>query len=224
MKEVLLSDWTLAAFMQREEERRRKEQTEAPVAPLQKQTQRSAEPLRSDLTIAALQKRFVALEQRIETLEQMVGERRRKEPAEAPAVAPRAETPRSEPTPVEPVLVAQTARVAAARMEDLRVEAPAFASEQRLKRSEPEPLKADARGSMARDSIDFRPPQAPHVEPSHKKAGGLTSFMITALTAATIGFGAAIYEVPVEKAVEFRSLAKRGLDTIYEGLSSSVKQ
>jgi hypothetical protein len=231
MKEVLLSDWTLAACMQREEERRRREQAEAAVAPLQKQMQRSTEPLRSDWTIAALQKRFAALEQRIDTLEQMVGEQRSKDQAEAPGVAPRAETPRSEEillansTLVAPDLVAQTAQFAAARVEDVRVEAAGSASEQRLKRNEPETtLKADARGRLKRDQIDMRRPVTAHVEPGHKKARGFSSFMITALTAAAIGFGSAIYVVPIEKAIQFRVLATRGLDTIYEGFSTSVKQ
>ncbi len=89
MAEVLLSDWTLTAFMQREEERRRREQTEVAVISPHKEIPRSTEPLRNEWTIAALQQRFAALEQRIATLEQIVGEQRRKEQAEAASVAPR---------------------------------------------------------------------------------------------------------------------------------------
>ncbi|WP_442755203.1 hypothetical protein ACNHKD_00635 [Methylocystis sp. JAN1] len=72
--------------------------------------------------------------------------------------------------------------------------------------------------------IDVRPHETAHVEPGDKKARSFASFVITALTAAAIGFGAAIYEVPVEKALHFRALTKRGLDSIYEGLSTAVKQ
>jgi hypothetical protein len=229
MKEVLLSDWTLAAFNQREEERRRKEQTEAAVTPPQKQMQRSTEPLRSEWTIAALQQRFAALEQRIATLEQMAEEQRRKEQAKGASVAPRAETPQSEamlftnPTLVAPNLVDQSAQFAAAKIEDVRVEAAGSDSEQWLKRNESKTVKFDAR-RLERDQIDARPHETAHVEPGHKKARSFTSFIITALTAAAIGFGTAIYEVPIEKAIYFRALTKRGLDSIYEGLSSSVKQ
>lgn len=230
MKEVLLSDWTLAAFMQREEDRRRKEQTEASVAPPPKQMPRSAEPLRSEWTIAALQQRFVGLEQRIANLEQMLEEQRRKEQAEAPRAAPRTETPRSEdmlladPHLVAASLVSQPAPFAATRIEDVRVEAPAPPGEQRLMRNGSTTERFDARGGLERDEIDMRPPETAHAAPGRKKARSFTSFMITALTAAAIGFGAAISMVPIEKAVEFRALANRGLETIHEGFSTSVKK
>jgi len=70
MNEILLSDWTLAAFKQREEERRRRQQNEAAPVPSNKEAPRGNETLRSDWTIAALQKRFTTLEQRLAALEQ----------------------------------------------------------------------------------------------------------------------------------------------------------
>jgi hypothetical protein len=187
MNKVHLSDWTLAAFMQREEERRRKEQTGAAVISPREEPLRSAEPLRSEWTIAALQQRFVALEQRIATLEQVVQAQRINEQAEAAGVAPREETPsRGEPLIAGPALVApdtdQRAQLveAKAKIDDVRV---------------------DAR------------PAAP------KKTRGFGSLVVTALTAGAIGFGAAIYLVPIEKASNFRALAKRGLASILEGHS-----
>jgi hypothetical protein len=190
--------------------------------------QRDTEPLRSEWTIAALQQRFAALEQRIATLEQMVEEQRRKAQAEAVSVAPRAETPHNEatrltnPTLVAPDLIDQPAHFAAAEIEDVRVEAVGPDSEQRRKRDESKTVKFDAQ-RLERDQIDVRPPATAHLEPG-KKPRSFTSFIITALTAAAIGFGAAIYGVPIEKAIHFRAVTKRGLDSIHEGLSTSVKQ
>jgi hypothetical protein len=225
MKEVLLSDWTLAAFMQRDEERRRKEQTEAAVISPNKEMLRSTGPLRSEWTIAALQQRFAALEQRIANLEQIVGEQRRKEQVAAAGVAPREETPGREellltcptlvtPNVVAPNVVDQQARFAAAKIEDARVEAAGPAGEQRWNRSKPEIIRLDARGRLEGNPIEARPDEANHVKRAHKKAHRFVSFIITALTAGAVGFGAAINVVPIEKATHFRALAKHGFASI----------
>lgn len=70
MNKILLSDWTLAALKQRVEERRRKQQNEAAPVPPNREVRRGNETLRSDWAIGALQKRFIALEQRLAALEE----------------------------------------------------------------------------------------------------------------------------------------------------------
>jgi hypothetical protein len=231
MAEVLFSDWTLTAFMQREEERRRKEQPEAAVISPNRETPRSAEPLRNEWTIAALQQRFAALEQRINNLEQIVGEQSRKEQAEAASAAPREMTPGGEkllltnPTLVEPDVVDQQAQYAAARIDNLRVESAGAAGEQRLDRNEAKIARLDAGGRLDRHPIDVRPDKTEHVERVQKKATrGFVSFAIIALTAGATGFGAAIHVVPIEKAVHFRDLTNRGLASIFEGRSLPIKR
>jgi hypothetical protein len=225
MKEVLLSDWTLAAVMQREEERRRKEQTEAAVVSPRKEMQRSTEPLRSEWTVAALQQRFTALERRIVSLEQIVGEQRGKEQAEAASVAPRDETPAREnilldgPTLVAPKEVDQQARFIEAKIDDVMGVAAGHAGEQRSKRDGAGSAPLDAIGMLEREPIGVA-----QIASAHKKSHSSISFIVTVLIAGTIGFGAAIYLVPVEKAVQYRTLAKRGLDSIFEGRSASIKQ
>ncbi len=229
MKEVLPSDCTPTAFTQREEERRRKEQTEAAVIPPHKEMLRSTEPLRSEWTIAALQQRFTALEQRIATLEQMAGEQRKKEQAESASVAPREKMAGREellltsPTLVAPDSVDQQAKYAAAKIDDVRVKAADPSGEQRLNRNEAKIARLDAGGRLERDPIEVRPEETEHVEPAHKKAHRFVSFIITAFTAGAIGFGAAIYVVPIEKAIHFRTLAKRSLASIFDGHSAPIK-
>ena len=93
MNDILLSDWTLAAFKQREEERRRKEREEAARVTTKEETPRSSEASRPDWTVAALQKRFAALEERLAALEQREEERHRKEQAEAARAPIREERP-----------------------------------------------------------------------------------------------------------------------------------
>jgi hypothetical protein len=220
-KEVLLSDWTLSAFMQREEERRRKEQAKVAVIQTQKEMQRT-EPLRSEWTIAALQQRFSALEQRIAALEQIVGEQRRNEQAEAASIAPGEETPRSDemllnnPVLVGPKGVHQPARFAEAESDDGRLDAAGPAGEQRL--------TLDATKTLRLDTTKVAPDEAAHIKPARKKAHGVIWFMITALTAGALGFGAAIYVVPIQKAIHYQALAKHGLNSIYRGLQTPVKQ
>lgn len=85
MSKILLSDWTLVAFKQREEERRKREQGETAPLPPATATPRANETLRSEWTIAVLQKRFAALEQRLAAQEQREEARRQSELREAAA-------------------------------------------------------------------------------------------------------------------------------------------
>lgn len=225
MNENRLSDWTLGAFKQREEERRRNEHGEpAPVPPNDKM-QRGGDALRSDWTIAALHKRFAAMEQRLAALEQREGEQRRKEQAAAAHVPPREEAQRREVIVLGSATLGTTEApaVAEARIEDEQAEAARRANEQRLQREAAETITRDDRERLESDRIDIRPVR--NVETAHagaapKMARAFVSFLITALIAGAIGFGAGIYVVPIEKATHFRTLIKRGLDSIYGGRSS----
>lgn len=220
MKEILLSDWTLATFKQREEERRRKEQREAALAAPQEGMQRSSETLRSDWTIAALQKRFAALEQRIAALEQREEEQRRKERAEAARVPPQQQGQRR-----EDIVAGSSAPVAPKQMDE---EQPTKERAQSAAaKIEHRPAEVAGRANDQRDRLEIRPvrnEETVHVGAAHKMARAFISFLITAVIAGVIGFGAGIYVVPIEKATHFRALVKRGLDSIYGDHSFQERQ
>lgn len=210
MNEILLSDWTLGAFKQREEERRKRERDEAALTPPKEEMQRDNESLRSEWTIAALQKRFAAMEQRLAALEQREEEQRRKERAEAALAPPREEKRRGEEaflgssTLVAPKQSEEQRRTKAqpefadAKIEHEQLGAARPANEQRL-----QPQEAIRNSETAR------------VGAAYKLARGFFSLVITASVAAAIGFGAAIYIVPIEKTAHFRALVMRGLDSIH---------
>lgn len=222
MKEILLSDWTLAAFEQREEERRRKEQREAAFAAPQEAMQRGNETLRSDWTIAALQKRFAALEQRIAALEQREEEQRRKERAEAARVPPQQGQRR------EDIIVSSSAPVAPKQMEEEQpTQEPAQSAAAKIEHRQAEVAGRANEQRLQRDRLEIRPvrnDETVHVGAAHKMARGFISFLITAVIAGAIGFGAGIYVMPIEKATHFRALVKRGLDSIYGDHSFQERQ
>ncbi len=223
MKEILLSDWTLAAFRQREEERRRKEQREAAFAAPQEGMQRGNETLRSDWTIAALQKRFAALEQRIAALEQREEEQRRKERAEATRVPPQQQGQRR-----EDIVVSSSAPVAPKQMEEEQpTKEPAQSAAAKIEHRQAEVAGRANEQRPQRDRLEIRPvrnDETVHVGAAHKMARGFISFLITAVIAGVIGFGAGIYVVPIEKATHFRALVKRGLEPIYGDHSFQERQ
>jgi hypothetical protein len=248
MNEILLSDWTLAAFKQREEERRRRQQNEAAPVPSNKEAPRGNETLRSDWTIAALQKRFTTLEQRLAALEQRFAalqqreeERRLKEKIETTArVSPREEKPHDEEVSFSNSTVAASQQ----RNEDWRareqpefvqakavsqeIEAISHGSDKWPERKEAaETVRRDEGEGLQRERIAIsavRNGETPHVGMARKMARWLISILITASVAAAMGFAIAIYAVPTEKAAHFRTLIKRQLQLIDRGHSSQEKR
>ncbi|MGJ0451637.1 MAG: hypothetical protein ACR65T_00160 [Methylocystis sp.] len=219
MSTTPLSDWTLAAFKQREEERRREENLRgreqvdaAPFAPAEA-APRENEMLRSEWTIAALQKRFAALEQRLAAVEQREEERRRSERVEAAARARREEE--------QEQVVLGAANDAAPDQSHAHwnaIEQPQFvqaafeppeagtisrAHEQVFEQIAPE---------IVRDSQGHK--SLLEVRPARSRGTIVYRFVsvgITALIAAAIGFGIAIFTVPIEKATQFHTNVNRAL-------------
>jgi hypothetical protein len=223
MSKTLLSDWTLVAFKQREEERRREENRRgraqvdaAPFAPAEAPP-RENETLRSEWTIAALQKRFAALEQRLAAVEQREEERRRSERVEAAARA------RREEEQEQVVLGAandvapgqshahqheiEQAQYAQAAFEPPEAGTILHAHDQVFEQNAPEIVR-DTQGYESR--LEVRPA---------RRRGTIVyrfvSVVITALIAATIGFGIAIFTVPIEKATQFHTSVNRALDGLH---------
>jgi hypothetical protein len=246
MNEILLSDWTLAAFKQREEERRRKQRNEAAPLPPNKEAPRGNETLRSDWTIAALQKRFTTLEQRLAALEQRFAalqqreeERRLKELSEATArVPPREEKPHNEEVSFSNSTVAASQQrnedwrareqpeFVQAKAEIPEIEAISLGSGQWPERKAAETVRRDEEEGLQRERIAIsaiRNGETHHVGMAHRMMRWLISFVITAAVAAAIGFAIAIYAVPTEKAAHFRTLIKRQLQLIDRGHSSQEK-
>ena len=218
MSTTLLSDWTLAAIKQREEERRREENLRgreqvdaAPFAPAEA-LPRDNETLRSEWTIAALQKRFAALEQRLAAVEQREEERRRSERVEAAARARREEEQEqvvlSAANDVAPDQShAQQPQYAQAAFEPSEAGTILHAHEQVFEQKARE---------IVRDSEGYK--SRSEVRPARSRgtiAYRFVSVVITALIAAAIGFGIAIFTVPIEKATQFHTSVNRALDGLH---------
>ncbi|CCJ08015.1 Hypothetical protein BN69_2564 [Methylocystis sp. SC2] len=227
MSKTLLSDWTLAAFKQREEERRREENRRgraqgdaARLAPAEAPP-RDNETLRSEWTIVALQKRFAALEQRLAAMEQREEERRRSERVEAAARARREEeqqqivvgaandvAPDQSPAHWREIDQPQFVQEAFEPQEEGTI---LHAQEQVFEQNAPEVVRdaqgydshADVRSARGRGTVQTI-------------VYGFVSLVITALIAAAIGFGIAIFTAPIEKATQFHSFVNRTLDGLHD--------
>jgi hypothetical protein len=232
MNEIPHSDWTLAAFKQREEERRKKEQDEKTFARPDADIQHNNETLRCDLTIAALQKRFAALEQRLAALEQREEERLGKVRAEAAPIQPQEEMlGGKEMLLSNSTLVApkqrdmegrtnEAAEFSDAKMEDEQVEAPRHATELQLQREEAKTVRCGDREKLQINRMEIRPIRNGDTVrggTAHTIVRGVWTFIVTASIAGAIGFGIGAYVAPIEKANHFRALVKRGADSLYGG-------
>jgi hypothetical protein len=216
MKESFLSDWTLVAFKQREEERRRKERDEATRVRSNEEKQRGNEILRSEWTVAALQKRFVALEQRLTALEQREEDRRQKEQPEPPQAA-RPLLPEEKQSCKE-VFLSDSSGLGEANIKRQQVEAIHRANERGLTSEEAATVTLDEGERLQRDRMKVRPlkeVETVRVGVAHKMLRGLFSLMITASFAGAIGFGIGVYVVPIEKATHFHAMVERSLDSIH---------
>lgn len=216
MKEGFLSDWTLDAFEQREEERRRKERDETARVLSSEEKLRSNETFRGEWTVAALQKRFAALEQRLAVLEKNEEERRQKEQPEPPQAA-------------RPVLLEEKQR-----SEETFFSDPTERGEARIERQQPEAIRRvnerglaselaatvtlDEQERLQRAPMNIRAvkeAEKVRVGIAHKMLRGFASLMVTASMAGAIGFGIGVSIVPIDKATQFRALAERGLDSVH---------
>ena len=188
MNEILSSDWTPAAYKQREEQQRMREADEAALV------QGDREILVSDWNLVAFQQREKERRKKeakaaLAELEKRMEERRKKEEAglaETKLAGLQTEAVRREQEERPPAEVVQLAD---------RVELAA--------------LQRD------REETHFREePATIHIEATRKPARGFPSILVTGLIAATIGFGMGVYIVPVKKATHFRALVNGGLNSV----------
>ena len=222
MNDTPLSNSTLKAFMQIQDERHRNEPREAPLAPSQRAIPRNNETLHSDWTVAALQQRFAALERQIAALEHREAEQRRKESVEAADVTPKQEKPSQKD--ISPIALSR-------RVQSNRRRAPnegaGSVHEPKIKRKREEvagrangqPVQGDEAEIVLRDVQErlqgkrnegrpVRNDETARAGIPRKMSGGFISFLLIAFIAGAIGFGAALYAVPIEKAAHFRALIK----------------
>ncbi|MBG0799137.1 hypothetical protein IYX23_15810 [Methylocystis sp. L43] len=181
---------------------------------------RDNETLRSEWTIAALQKRFAALEQRLAAVEQSEEERRRSDLVEAAARARREEEQEqivlgtsTDTAPDQSQAQWQEVeqpQFVQAEVEPREAEAILHAHEQVFERNAPEIAK-ESQGYKSRFEV----------HPARRRGIFRTmvyrfvSVVITALIAAAIGFGIAIFTVPIEKATQFHTYVNRALDGLH---------
>ena len=186
-KEMLVSDWTLAAVKQREEERRRNEQVEpAPVAlePTEEK-RRATEFIVRDWNLAFKQKEE---------------ERRRKE----------------QPAKAAPVAVKQDS-AAEAKVAHVRAEAARRAKVEWGERKEAEIVFRAVEDSLQRERQEARAAPKSGIVRSRGAAKiirGVLSTLTTVAIASAIGFGAGVYITPPDKADEFRALVDSKLEEI----------
>lgn len=216
MKEGFLSEWTLDAFEQREEERSRTERDEAARVRSSEEKQRSNEILCGEWTVAGLQKRFAAIEQRLAALEKREEEPRQKEQPEPPQAA-------------RPLLLEEKQRSKEALLSDSTEFGETRIERQQgeaIRRSDERGLTSEAVATVTLDEQErlLRAPAKIRTleEAENVRAGvarnmmrGLFSLMITASIAGALGFGIAVSMVPIDKATQFRALAEGGLDSIH---------
>jgi hypothetical protein len=223
MNDTPLSDSTLKAFMQIQAESHKNEPREAPLAPSQRVIPRNNETLRSDWTVAALQQRFAALEQRIAALEHREAEQRRKESVEAADVTPKQEKPcQKDIFPNSSTLVAfsqigderppkEQDRFTEPKIKRKREEVAGRANGQPVQGDEAEIVLRDVQERLQGKRNEGRPirnDETARAGTPRKMSGGFISFLLIAFIAGAIGFGAALYAVPIEKAAHFRALIK----------------
>jgi hypothetical protein len=236
MNEIHFSDWTLVAFKRREEERRRKEQSETALARAKEEIQRRNDTLRSDWTVAALQKRFVTLEQRVAALEQKEEERR--VASLAALVPPQEGKAHGGGAPLgDSALVSSSQRdegpaTPQAEPSKTKIELEELKTVPRpdaqwLEREEAEVSRREATDRLSSDHIEMRPVRDRETVPvrrARRMAQAFISFIITASIAGAIGFGTAIYVVPVDKAAKFHALVTRTLDRLSGASAPQEKQ
>jgi hypothetical protein len=232
MMHILLSDWTLDAFKQREEERRGKEQAEAALVPLEEV--RSNVILLSDWTLDAFKQReeerrskeqaeaaLVPLEEvrsneillsdwTLDAFKQREEERRSKEQAEADFVPRNEEAQRSNKTLLSDwTLIAFKQREEQWRSKE-RAEFAETTIEDELDEAASRAIGAwrAQREKLQRDHGEIS------ARATRKLASVFFSIVVTALIAGAIGFGLGIYLAPIEETAQFCARVKDGLDSI----------
>jgi len=238
---ILLSDWTLAAVKQREEERRRKAQAEV------EENQRGEAILLSDWTLAAVKQREEDRrrhereeEQRAKetfvsdsliTFKQKEEERREKQKeekqrAEEPplidpilaAMKQKEEERRKEELAAEAAVVTvRQAEIAEAKIVDEQAEAARRAKDAWREREEAESVLRALEDGRQRERKETRAVPKSGIVRSRGAARmirGVLSTLTTVAIAGAIGFGAGVYATPPDKADEFRALVNSKLDEI----------
>ena len=190
MKEIFLSDWTLAAVKQREEERRAKEQAEpVPVALNPSEEKRRA----TESTNSIVRDWNLAFKQKEE-------ERRREEqPAEAAPVA-------FKPGAAAEAKVAHEQAEASRRAKDEWNERKEAKTVLRAVEDSPQRERKDARAAPKSGIVRSRG--------AAKMIRGVLSTLTTVVIASAFGFGAGVYVTPPDKANEFRALVNSKLEEI----------
>ncbi len=184
---ILLSDWTLAAVKQREEERRRKEQVEPTLVALKpREEEWGAIASRvSDWNLAFRQKEE---------------ERRRKEQAAEAAV-----------------VTSRPAEVAEVKIVDEKAEAARRPNDEWREPEEPEYILHALEDSRQRELEETPAVPKSGIVRSRGKTRvirGVLSTLTTVAIAGGIGFGAGVYATPPDKADEFRAFVNSKLKEI----------
>jgi hypothetical protein len=186
-EEILLSDWTLAAVKQREEERRKKEQVEPTLGALKpREGEWSAiESLVGDWNLAFRQREE---------------ERRKKEQAAEAAV-----------------VTMKQGEVADAKIVDEQAEAARRAKDEWPAQEETEYALRAPEDGRQKERMETRAMPKSGIVRSRGAARmirGVLSTLTTIAIASAIGFGAGVYTTPPDKADEFRAFVNSKLEEI----------
>ncbi len=203
---MLLSDWTLAAVKQREEDRSRHEWEEK---------QRAKETFVGDSLITFKQKEE-------ERREKQKEEKQRAE--EPPLIDPilimkqkEEERRKEEPAAEAAVVTMERAEIAEAKIVDEQAEAARPAKDEWRAREEAESVSRALEDGRQREHEETRAVPKSGIVRSRGGARmirGVLSTLTTIAIASAIGFGAGVYATPPDKADEFRALVNSKLDEI----------
>ncbi len=229
MSETPLSDWTPIAYLQREEERRRNEQKPAGAAPPGQEFRNNDEKPLSGVTVVNLQRRFLLLEQRLAILEQREHERQIREKLEAASAQSQRATPTASAAYFgDDISVRQGEDYSKVKSRPeftySKVERDESADDCKIRDPHNQSQASDSwRDNRSRTPSDFveihplRSGEPTRAEPARKVAEALSSFVVTAFLAGSIGFLGAILLVPAETAVQFHALVSIAVNAISEG-------
>jgi hypothetical protein len=224
-----LSDWTPIAYLQREEERRRRERKlGAQPSPGQERRNNDEKPL-SDVTVVNLQRRFLLLEQRLAVLEQREHERQIREKFEAAAAQSRSGTPTGgAPYFEDDSFVRQPEDYSKANSGPeftySKVEQDQPSADRKIGDLDAQsPASDSSRDHGSRSPSDYveihplRSGEPIQTGAARKAAEAFNSFVMTAFLAGSIGFIGAILIMPAEKARQFHALVNFAVNAISAG-------
>ncbi len=228
MSDTPLSDWTPIAYLQREKERRRNEQKSVGTARPVQECRNNDEKHLSGVTVASMQRRFFLLEQRLAILERREHERQIREKLGAAAVHSQSGTPYSDAA----FFGGAVSAIGHQREDHAQAKSQPEFFYTKTEKAEPmddrktrgqhahaSDSRHDERSGLRKDFVEIGPSRCDkpiQAGLASRIAAAISSLVVTAFLASSIGFMGAILTVPAEKAAQFHALVNIAVNAISE--------